>query len=211
MGIRFNCPNGHKLNVKEFLAGKRGVCPQCAAKFIIPMPGEVSVIETPLPVGVAQSQSIEIAIPPARADQGTIASASPSVIIPTTELELSTRETEVRPTIRGSQVPATSVLPESIVAVTSPNVTKPIDVPPVSASSSDRDRSRRNQILVSLLLLALVVLLAGVLIGVLQREVNQAPVEKESTVNREELGQAFAMRSRESPITMHPRDGALKS
>jgi hypothetical protein len=36
MGIRFYCPNGHKLNVKAFLAGKRGICPDCAAKFIIP-------------------------------------------------------------------------------------------------------------------------------------------------------------------------------
>ena len=24
MGIRFFCPNGHKLNVKEFQAGRRG-------------------------------------------------------------------------------------------------------------------------------------------------------------------------------------------
>jgi hypothetical protein len=36
MGIRFLCPNGHKLNVKEFLAGKRGICPDCDAKFIVP-------------------------------------------------------------------------------------------------------------------------------------------------------------------------------
>ncbi|MBN2579444.1 MAG: DUF4339 domain-containing protein [Pirellulales bacterium] len=36
MGIRFFCPNGHKLNVKEFQAGMRGVCPHCGAKFIIP-------------------------------------------------------------------------------------------------------------------------------------------------------------------------------
>ena len=36
MGIRFLCPNGHKLNVKEFLAGKRGICPQCDAKFLVP-------------------------------------------------------------------------------------------------------------------------------------------------------------------------------
>jgi hypothetical protein len=36
MGIRFFCPNGHKLNVKEFQAGKRGVCPHCGSKFIIP-------------------------------------------------------------------------------------------------------------------------------------------------------------------------------
>ncbi len=36
MGIRFLCPNGHKLNVKSFLAGKRGICPQCDAKFLVP-------------------------------------------------------------------------------------------------------------------------------------------------------------------------------
>jgi hypothetical protein len=36
MGIRFYCPNGHKLNVKTFLAGKRGICPRCGAKFEIP-------------------------------------------------------------------------------------------------------------------------------------------------------------------------------
>jgi hypothetical protein len=36
MGIRFYCPNGHKLNVKAFQAGKKGICPYCGAKFPIP-------------------------------------------------------------------------------------------------------------------------------------------------------------------------------
>jgi len=36
MGIRFYCPNGHKLNVKEFQAGRKGICPFCAAKILIP-------------------------------------------------------------------------------------------------------------------------------------------------------------------------------
>jgi len=36
MGIRFYCPNGHKLNVKERLAGKRGICPECGVKLLIP-------------------------------------------------------------------------------------------------------------------------------------------------------------------------------
>jgi hypothetical protein len=36
MGIRFLCPNGHRLNVKSFLAGKRGICPHCNARFDIP-------------------------------------------------------------------------------------------------------------------------------------------------------------------------------
>ena len=36
MGVRFLCPNGHKLHVKSFLSGKRGICPQCDARFIVP-------------------------------------------------------------------------------------------------------------------------------------------------------------------------------
>ena len=37
MGIRINCPGcGHKMNLKSFLAGKRGVCPKCHTKFDIP-------------------------------------------------------------------------------------------------------------------------------------------------------------------------------
>lgn len=36
MGIRFYCPNGHKLNVKSFQAGRRGICPYCGAKLQIP-------------------------------------------------------------------------------------------------------------------------------------------------------------------------------
>jgi hypothetical protein len=37
MGIRFYCPNGHKLNVKEHLAGKAGFCPECGARLVIPL------------------------------------------------------------------------------------------------------------------------------------------------------------------------------
>ncbi len=36
MGIRFHCPNGHKLNVKTFQARMRGICPYCGAKFTVP-------------------------------------------------------------------------------------------------------------------------------------------------------------------------------
>jgi hypothetical protein len=37
MGIRFFCPKGHKLNVKEFQAGRVGVCPTCGEKVRIPL------------------------------------------------------------------------------------------------------------------------------------------------------------------------------
>jgi hypothetical protein len=37
MGIRFSCPNGHKLHVKEFLAGRRALCPTCGVRLVIPV------------------------------------------------------------------------------------------------------------------------------------------------------------------------------
>lgn len=37
MGIRFFCPSGHRLHVKSFLAGKRGVCPDCGTSVEIPL------------------------------------------------------------------------------------------------------------------------------------------------------------------------------
>jgi hypothetical protein len=37
MGIRFFCPNGHKLHVKAFQAGKRGICPHCGVSMDIPL------------------------------------------------------------------------------------------------------------------------------------------------------------------------------
>ena len=37
MGIRFFCPGCQdRMNVKSFLAGKRGICPKCDARFAIP-------------------------------------------------------------------------------------------------------------------------------------------------------------------------------
>ena len=36
MPIRFQCPNGHKLQVGDELAGKRGACPECGAKVVVP-------------------------------------------------------------------------------------------------------------------------------------------------------------------------------
>lgn len=37
MGIRFYCPNGHKLNVKTEQAGKVGFCPDCGVRVQIPL------------------------------------------------------------------------------------------------------------------------------------------------------------------------------
>jgi hypothetical protein len=42
MGIKFTCPNGHKLNVKPFLAGKRAVCPKCGVKMRVPLESQTA-------------------------------------------------------------------------------------------------------------------------------------------------------------------------
>src|SRR5829696_8910632 len=112
MGIRFNCPSGHKLNVKEFLAGKRGVCPQCGAKFVIPMPSEASA--TPQAVGVGRPQSTEHVASPSRNYQVASAAASPSIVIPVSDIELAPPEPEVQRTVAATKLPP-AVLPESIV------------------------------------------------------------------------------------------------
>nr|ALS90708.1 Cbb3-type cytochrome oxidase component FixQ [uncultured bacterium] len=195
MGIRFNCPNGHKLNVKEFLAGKRGVCPQCGAKFVIPMQAEA-----PQPIGVGQSQSIEIAVSPGPSHQVASAAASPSIIIPVTEIELAPPEEVLQPA---------AVLPASIVVGPPLIVAGPVGVAPDAVVPS-RERSRRNQMVISLLLLGLVILLAGILIWVLRREVNRTPVEKTSAVDHGEFHQVFAMASGGFPMSPHPSVGALE-
>ena len=37
MGIKFRCPNGHKINVKSHQAGKKGLCPKCETQVDIPL------------------------------------------------------------------------------------------------------------------------------------------------------------------------------
>lgn len=43
MGIVCQCPNGHRVKVKDHQAGKRGLCPTCGAKFSIPAVAGVEV------------------------------------------------------------------------------------------------------------------------------------------------------------------------
>jgi len=88
MGVRFECPNGHKLNVKAFLAGKRGICPHCDSKFIIPLTsgGQATAVESePEPIAEASTPPAESApvaaspvvpsIPPAKGE----ATVSPDI------------------------------------------------------------------------------------------------------------------------------------
>ncbi len=66
MGIRLKCPNGHQLHVKAFLAGKRGICPECNAKFTIPTTGS----DPPGPPHEAPADDSELAVAVELAEPG---------------------------------------------------------------------------------------------------------------------------------------------
>ena len=83
MGIRFECPNGHRLHVKAFLAGERGICPECDVRFIVPAEsgGRVSAVEE---VAVE-----EVAAPPEIATSATAAPPLPEAELALPEADLS--------------------------------------------------------------------------------------------------------------------------
>lgn len=45
MSIRFKCPNGHELNVKDKYAGLTGLCPRCQARVLVPSPVTAAISE----------------------------------------------------------------------------------------------------------------------------------------------------------------------
>ena len=50
MGIVVFCPNGHRINVKDSFAGRKGLCPTCGEKFRVPAAGSgITAAGTALP------------------------------------------------------------------------------------------------------------------------------------------------------------------
>jgi len=77
MGIRFYCPDcGRKLNIKTFLAGKRGICPYCDARLRIP-------VESQLPEGAPKYRPIAA---------GNLSKASAALATQTDDDEQTVRE-----------------------------------------------------------------------------------------------------------------------
>ena len=169
MCIRFLCPNGHKLNVKTFLAGKRAICPECGTKVIVPSPPEASAAEMPQSI-IAPSREV-------------VDTGSPSVVLAMAETTLvapvASPEVESSPRVFQEPPLAAPGIPESLFAAPSQPAAA-IDsgaVMPDDPHQLRRDRNRRNQVLVAVALLATVIVLAGVLIWVLRREPVVAPAE----------------------------------
>jgi hypothetical protein len=54
MGIVSFCPNGHRVKVKDHLAGRKGICPRCGSRFRIPSAAQPALAaRTAAPVAVA--------------------------------------------------------------------------------------------------------------------------------------------------------------
>ncbi len=105
MGIRFFCPNGHKLNVKSFQAGQRGICPSCGAKVQIPeqstrpssRQANRAVAESDAnPGAVPQEPALELAFPaPSSPSKSETPGSDSAWAIPVAKpAELETRATE---------------------------------------------------------------------------------------------------------------------
>jgi hypothetical protein len=171
MGIRFSCPSGHKLHVKEFLAGKRGVCPHCGAKFQIPAaqeePGNRSGSGDALTAsGIAAVSD----------------TASHSVIISVTDEPrgATVKKHKSSPPDQSTE-PAPSASTADAIVLPPPPSINPADIPsssPTIRYPSRRERLRRKQLTSAIVLLIAVIVLALLLIWVLQSGTAQTSAAK---------------------------------
>ncbi|HEX5472404.1 MAG TPA: hypothetical protein VFW73_10980 [Lacipirellulaceae bacterium] len=189
MGIRFSCPNGHKLNVKEFLAGKRGVCPQCGAKFVIPMQASATESEVRRSDGGGQSQTIEIASPMA-GTTSTFASSPQGLEAPA--------NTDVAPqsdwesAAIGGPEPVAPTHPALEVATVQP-LANATPIATASSYTSRREQNRAKQLAISIVLLLIVIVLAIVLVIVFRHNLAGTPATKTTAVFHGTIRQMFTV------------------
>jgi hypothetical protein len=179
MGIRFTCPSGHKLHVKAHLAGKRGICPQCGAKILIPSVQESEPLTADSLADAGGVHQREGTLP--KIGQSA-ALGSPSIIIAMADSPLATSpvvEAEP-PSVQGNDAVPPPIASSKPVAPTYPLIA-PDPFAPVSPATqyiARRERNRRNQLTMAIVLLMAVILLAVVLIFVLQRGYGQVTVKQ---------------------------------
>ena len=112
MGIKFNCPNGHKLNVKAFLAGKKGFCPQCGARVSIP------------------AEELEQAVSPSTSSSNTTS-------LNATSLNVTALKPSVAVPSRSSPSTQTPVAVPNPQAIPAPAVAVPAGIVPAAAAPAD--------------------------------------------------------------------------
>jgi hypothetical protein len=60
MGIVSFCPQGHRIKVKDHLAGKKGVCPICGARFRIPLASVATPSSAPAPATLPEATAVSL-------------------------------------------------------------------------------------------------------------------------------------------------------
>jgi hypothetical protein len=184
MGIRFSCPNGHKLHVKSFLAGKRGVCPQCGAKFIIPDVENSPEAETGPQSSKAAAGAVEVRTAAYRSTP--IDFASPSIIISVADSAVAPPEPSRAP-VAASKTEAAGARENAELELGTPAPVVAIEqepsAPPPVQFATRRERTRRHQLAIAIVLLIAVIVLAVVLIWVLHRGANSQPAQSVMHIN----------------------------
>lgn len=181
MGIRFLCPNGHKLNVKTFLAGKRAICPDCGARVLVPFPVDAEERGTAstdsLRTTVSSLASGSITILP----NSDVEFASPSVVVATMPNQAASPE--VQPVPISQPAPADDALPDSIIAAHSiqPQSSTDADETPDNPHIMRRQRVQRRQLQIAIMLLCMVIALAVALVWVLRRDAAPQPTAEPET------------------------------
>lgn len=120
MGIRFYCPNQHKLNVKDFQAGRTGICPFCGVKVHIPLKStRPSSKQQDHPKGVNEDAT-ESTLADAEPSSPTLSTAALSNALPVSSTPVNatpsffaTSDTNTTPSV---SIPATAA-PASTTAV----------------------------------------------------------------------------------------------
>jgi hypothetical protein len=171
MGIRFTCPSGHKLHVKTFLAGKRGVCPHCGARFVIPSQEPQQSPHTSALVGSG------IVAAPTETTASIIIAVAEEPVVAASPVDGNVAELPLAEHFAPPPVVAAPILPVEPPALpTEPAVPPPalistrFDVEsPAAYHQSRRQRHRRKQLQIAIVLLVTVIFLALVLILVIQR------------------------------------------
>jgi hypothetical protein len=126
MGIKFHCPNGHKLNVKAFLAGKRGICPHCGCKMEIPLESQRG-----------PDAKKKVTSDPAETMPAAATAASPAVAVasvPAASVPAATAPVASAP---AATVPVASAPAATVPAATVPAADVPQAAPLVAAAPSD--------------------------------------------------------------------------
>jgi hypothetical protein len=160
MGIRLHCPNGHKVHVKAFLAGKRGVCPQCGARFDIPADAGVAA---------GDATGDEITTVPATGDEETTGLDVGLVASPPEPFPVPNAKRAAKPTNRGGPADPATLDLDALAAAGGTSLFGGLGSGPGAQRLADRQKKAQKMRAITLGLVVAATLLACVLLYMVLR------------------------------------------